>query len=30
MMLQQPEPYDYVIDTGTTHTVQDVVEVAFA
>jgi GDPmannose 4,6-dehydratase len=30
LMLQQPEPDDYVIGTGTTHTVQEVVEVAFA
>jgi GDPmannose 4,6-dehydratase len=28
-MLQQPEPDDYVVATGTTHTVQDLVEVAF-
>lgn len=30
MMLQQPEPGDYVIGTGATHTVQEVVEAAFA
>lgn len=29
-MLQQPEPDDYVIGTGTIHTVQEVVEAAFA
>jgi GDPmannose 4,6-dehydratase len=29
MMLQQPEPDDYVIATGQTHTVQRLVEVAF-
>jgi GDPmannose 4,6-dehydratase len=28
-MLQQPEPRDYVIGTGTTHSVRDLVEVAF-
>jgi len=28
-MLQRPEPADYVIGTGTTHAVQDLVEVAF-
>ncbi|MEO8348252.1 MAG: GDP-mannose 4,6-dehydratase, partial [Acidobacteriota bacterium] len=30
LMLQQPEPKDYVIGTGETHTVQDFVEAAFA
>jgi GDPmannose 4,6-dehydratase len=30
MMLQQPEPDDYVIATGIAHSVQDVVEIAFA
>jgi GDPmannose 4,6-dehydratase len=30
LMLQQPEPDDYVIATGQTHTVQRLVEVAFA
>ncbi len=30
LMLQQPEPDDYVIGTGTIHTVQEVVEAAFA
>lgn len=30
LMLQQPEPDDYVIATGEQHTVQEVVEVAFA
>lgn len=30
LMLQQPEPDDYVIGTGMMHTVQDVVEAAFA
>jgi len=29
-MLQQPEPDDYVIATGESHTVQDLVEAAFA
>lgn len=29
-MLQQPEPRDYVIGTGTTHSVRDLVEAAFA
>ena len=29
MMLQQPEPDDYVIATGETNTVQRLVEVAF-
>ncbi|MDH4130816.1 MAG: GDP-mannose 4,6-dehydratase [Gemmatimonadota bacterium] len=29
-MLQQPEPQDYVIGTGETHTVRELVEVAFA
>jgi len=28
-MLQQPEPLDYVIGTGQTHTVQSLVEIAF-
>jgi GDPmannose 4,6-dehydratase len=28
-MLQQPEPHDYVIGTGETHSVQELVEVAF-
>jgi GDPmannose 4,6-dehydratase len=30
LMLQQPEPDDYVIATGITHSVQDLVEIAFA
>jgi GDPmannose 4,6-dehydratase len=30
MMLQAPEPDDYVIATGTTHTVRELVDVAFA
>jgi GDPmannose 4,6-dehydratase len=30
LMLQQPEPDDYVIATGIAHSVQDVVEIAFA
>lgn len=30
MMLQQPEPDDYVIATGVTHTVRDLCELAFA
>jgi GDPmannose 4,6-dehydratase len=30
LMLQQPEPKDYVIGTGETHTVQEFVEAAFA
>ena len=30
LMLQQPEPDDFVIATGTTHSVQDLVESAFA
>jgi GDPmannose 4,6-dehydratase len=30
LMLQQPEPKDYVIGTGKTHTVQEFVEAAFA
>jgi GDPmannose 4,6-dehydratase len=30
LMLQQPEPKDYVIGTGATHTVQEFVEAAFA
>ena len=30
LMLQQPEPDDYVIATGTTHTVQEFVETAFS
>src|SRR5580765_5128088 len=29
-MLQQPEPRDYVIGTGETHTVRELVELAFA
>jgi GDPmannose 4,6-dehydratase len=29
-MLQQPEPRDYVIGTGETHTVRELVEIAFA
>ncbi|MFR0359482.1 GDP-mannose 4,6-dehydratase [Streptomyces sediminimaris] len=29
MMLQQPEPRDYVIGTGRTHTVEDVARIAF-
>jgi GDPmannose 4,6-dehydratase len=29
LMLQQPEPQDYVIATGETHTVRDFVEIAF-
>ncbi len=29
-MLQQPEPTDYVIGTGVTHSVRDLVEAAFA
>ena len=29
-MLQQPEPKDYVIGTGETHTVRELVEIAFA
>ncbi len=29
LMLQQPEPRDYVIGTGETHTVQEFVEAAF-
>jgi GDPmannose 4,6-dehydratase len=29
LMLQQPEPDDYVIATGTAHSVQDLVEIAF-
>ncbi|MDP2598874.1 MAG: GDP-mannose 4,6-dehydratase, partial [Candidatus Liptonbacteria bacterium] len=29
LMLQQPEPNDYVIGTGTSHSVQDFVETAF-
>jgi GDPmannose 4,6-dehydratase len=29
MMLQQPEPDDYVIATGKAHSVQDLVEIAF-
>jgi GDPmannose 4,6-dehydratase len=28
-MLQQPEPKDYVIGTGVTHSVRELVEVAF-
>src|SRR3989449_4539615 len=30
LMLQQPEPDDYVIATGIAHSVQDLVEIAFA
>ncbi len=30
LMLQQPEPRDYVIGTGETHSVQELVEIAFA
>jgi GDPmannose 4,6-dehydratase len=30
LMLQQPEPDDYVIATGETHTVRELVEIAFA
>src|SRR3954468_5114533 len=30
MMLQQPEPDDYVVATGETHSVRELVEVAFA
>jgi GDPmannose 4,6-dehydratase len=30
LMLQQPEPNDYVIGTGETHTVREFVELAFA
>jgi GDPmannose 4,6-dehydratase len=30
MMLQQPEPDDYVIATGKTHSIEDLVERAFA
>jgi GDPmannose 4,6-dehydratase len=30
LMLQQPEPDDYVIATGATHSVRDLVETAFA
>ena len=30
LMLQQPEPDDYVIATGTTHTVREFAELAFA
>jgi GDPmannose 4,6-dehydratase len=29
-MLQQPEPLDYVIGTGRTHSVRELVEIAFA
>jgi len=29
-MLQQPEPDDYVVATGEAHSVQELVEVAFA
>jgi GDPmannose 4,6-dehydratase len=29
-MLQQPEPDDYVIGTGETHSVRDLVEAAFS
>jgi GDPmannose 4,6-dehydratase len=30
LMLQQPEPDDYVIATGETHSVQELIEVAFS
>ena len=30
MMLQQPEPDDYVVATGETHSVQELVELAFS
>jgi GDPmannose 4,6-dehydratase len=30
MMLQQPEPEDYVLATGKTHSVRELLEVAFA
>jgi GDPmannose 4,6-dehydratase len=30
LMLQQPEPDDYVISTGISHSVRDLVEIAFA
>jgi GDPmannose 4,6-dehydratase len=30
MMLQQPEPVDYVIGTGETHTVREFLEIAFS
>ncbi len=30
MMLQQPEPDDYVIATGEAHTVRDLIQIAFA
>jgi len=30
MMLQQPEPNDYVIATGTTHSVEEFCQLAFA
>ena len=30
LMLQQPEPDDYVIATGETHTIEELVELAFA
>ena len=30
LMLQQPEPDDYVIATGTSHSVRDLVDIAFA
>ena len=30
LMLQQPEPTDFVIATGETHSVQELVEMAFA
>ena len=30
MMLQQPEPDDYVLATGKTHSVRDLLEAAFA
>jgi GDPmannose 4,6-dehydratase len=29
-MLQRPEPQDYVVGTGTTHSVRDLVETAFS
>jgi GDPmannose 4,6-dehydratase len=29
-MLQQPEPIDYVIGTGETHTVREFLEIAFS
>jgi GDPmannose 4,6-dehydratase len=30
MMLQQPEPRDYVVASGETHSVRELVEIAFA